>query len=360
VYRSCKLSLLAVVVIFLLAAWVGLQLYSQSSSFVGYAVLTPEAGRPQPVGSALFTYSNASGVLVSQAGVGATSPITSGRIIVDEAGTKTAIALVNASATAAHATLILRDSGGIEVNRTTQTLAAKQHLALYVREIFPATATSFIGSLSFDSDQALAALTLREGRNGYGEPLYAALPVIDLAAAATSDSFTFPQIAVGEGFTTQLILINRGTQAARGQIQLTKSAGTPLLVRVSGTTVTSVAYDIAPQGMFKATLDGVSGVDVGYAVVTPSTGTLAPSGTAIFRFQNGAGLVSEAGVPAAPMTSAARIFVDQIGTRTGVAIANPGTQTANLTLTLLDRYGGALSTVTRTMPPRTHVPLFAD
>ena len=106
------------------------------------------------MGAALFRYSNASGVLVSQAGVGATAPIRSGRIVVDEAGTRTAIALVNPSPQAATAPLILRDASGNEVKRIPKTLAARQHLAQYIREreFFPDIPVAFVGSLSFESD----------------------------------------------------------------------------------------------------------------------------------------------------------------------------------------------------------------
>ena len=70
---------------------------SQSQLQAGYAMVTADAGTSLPVGTALFSYTNASGVLVSQAGVGAVEPVTSGRIIVDEAGTQTGIAIVNPS-----------------------------------------------------------------------------------------------------------------------------------------------------------------------------------------------------------------------------------------------------------------------
>jgi hypothetical protein len=57
----------------------GLQAPTQIQA--GYSTLTPDAGGGAPVASALFTYANASGVLVSQAGGGAVEPIRSGRIV---------------------------------------------------------------------------------------------------------------------------------------------------------------------------------------------------------------------------------------------------------------------------------------
>ena len=58
----------------LLASAASLLVYflsAQSQLQTGYAVFTADTGSRIPVGSALFTYTNSSGVLVSQAGVGA-------------------------------------------------------------------------------------------------------------------------------------------------------------------------------------------------------------------------------------------------------------------------------------------------
>jgi len=341
----------------MMALW-GLR--AQTISVVGYALLIPETGKASPVGTALFTYSNASGVLVSQAGVAATTPIRSGRLVVDESLTRTAVALVNPSSASASITLILRDAAGTELKRQSLVLSPRQHLARYIREIFPDVPPGFAGSLTFESNQPLAALTLGEGRNGYGEALYTTLPVVDMSVPPSTANVTFPQIAVGDGYTTQLLLINRSDQNARGHIRLTASDGRPLLARLSGSTVSEVAYEIAPQGIFKAELEGVSGLGTGYAVVTPVAGSTAPGGAAAFRYQRSGQLISAAGVLAAPSTTSARIFVDQAGTRTGIAIANPGTQRVTATLRLMDRQGNEEADATRILEPGTHLAAFAD
>src|SRR5438045_721278 len=68
---------------------------AQATVQVGYTVVTADTGTQLPVGSALFSYTNAAGVLVSESGVGAATAIRSGRIFVDEQGTQTGIALAN-------------------------------------------------------------------------------------------------------------------------------------------------------------------------------------------------------------------------------------------------------------------------
>ena len=95
----------------ILLAGVTCVVLSQNQLQAGYTVAAPDAGALVPVGAALFSYTNASGVLVSQAGVGAVRPVTAARVFVDEAGTQTGMAMVNSSAQRTTVNLILRDAG---------------------------------------------------------------------------------------------------------------------------------------------------------------------------------------------------------------------------------------------------------
>src|SRR6185369_7573985 len=124
--------------------------------------MSPAVGASVPAAAALFTYTNSQGVLVSQAGVEASEPIASGRIFVDQNGTRTGLALVNPSTSGATITMIVRDASGAEFARGTQTLPAGQHVARFVDELFPNLPQGFTGSLTFTSDARLAAITLRQ------------------------------------------------------------------------------------------------------------------------------------------------------------------------------------------------------
>ncbi len=184
-------------------------LFPQSQTQTGYTLLTADSSTPVPVGSALFTYTNSQGVVVSQAGVAAAEPFLSGRLFVDESGPQTGIALVNPSSRDAAVTFTLRDDSGFLISTKSQTLKAGCHLATFVFQIFSPLPTSFsTGSLTFASDQKLAAIALRQNSNSYGEPLYTTLPIIDLSASPSAQSVVFPQIAAGGGYTTQLLLLN--------------------------------------------------------------------------------------------------------------------------------------------------------
>jgi len=190
-------------------------LFSQSQIQVGFTIMNADPGSVVPVGSALFTYTNPSGILVSQAGVGGVEPFRSGRIFVDEAGTFTGIALANPSSATASTTLTLRDPAGHELLRSPLSLPPHQHIAIYVAQLFPGLPRDFTGSLTFESDQNLAAITLRESRNAYNEPLYTTLPVLNLSSPPSSLPLVFPQIAAGNGYSTQLVLINTASSAIR-------------------------------------------------------------------------------------------------------------------------------------------------
>lgn len=87
---------------------------------------------------------------------------------------------------------------------------------------------------------------------------------------------------------------------------------------------------------------------VGYAVLAVNSGD-APYATAVLSYQQNGVTVTEAGVPASPPTTSARIFIDYrkdvnavparasggvIDVNTGIAVANTGTTAADLTYTL--------------------------
>ncbi len=359
---STKAILLAVLAFALALFSLAIPAYSQSQLQAGYAIITASGGTA-PVGTALFSFTNSSGVLVWQAGVGAAEPIRSGRIFVDQQGTRTALALVNPSNQTISVTLVLRNSAGAEVNRIVRGFTPRQHLALFINELFPNVPAGFTGSLTFDTtqnDQKVAAITLRENRNTFGETIYATLPVVDLTIAPGAQSIIFPHVGAGQGFSTQLVLVSRSNQRISGQISLTRSDGTPLQLALNGNISSSFPYQIEPNGTYRAELTSSSTTGVGYAVVTLGQGDAAPSGSAIFQFKSRNSVISEAGVAAITPTTSARIFVDNAATRTGVALASANNPSTTITFNLLDRSGVSIETTSRNIAARGHLAIFAD
>lgn len=333
---------------------------AQNSLQVGYTVLAADPGNSVPAAAALFSYSNAQDVLVSQAAAGAVVPMRTLSTFVDEEGARTGIALVNSSSRQATMALRLRGPSGAELMRRNVALAAGQHMAGYVSELFSGLPATFTGSLTVESDQPLAAVTLRESRNAFGESIYSTLPVVDLDRPASNDAVVFPHIAIGDGYTTEVILINGTGNRSRGKVHLFSSDGRPMLARSNGSALSELTYQIEAYGTYRAHLESISGLYVGFGVIVPEAGSAVPGGTAIFRYNKNSAPVSDAAVAAASPTKAARIYVDSVGTRTGLAISNPGSQPADLTITLFNRNGLSESVTTRRLPAGNHFSAFTD
>ena len=135
----------------------------------------------------------------------------------------------------------------------------------------------------------------------------------------------------------------------------------PLLGELGEMVGSEFPYELEPNGTFRTTLTSSQALVTGYAVVSLEQGSVLPVGTAIFQFRDdGGGLISEAGVGATLPTNRARIFVDTVGTQTGVAIASPENGTGAITFRLLDRNGLRFRETTRDLPPNGHLAIFAD
>ena len=330
---------------------------------VGYAVLTQTAIGRIPIGTALFSATNAQGILVWEAGLAAVDPLSSGRIFVDQqGGSLTALALVNPSPQSVIVTLILRDAAGNEVNRQDQAFTGGQHQALFVNQLFSGL-ENFTGSLSFQtsaSEEKLAAVTLRQSTNLNQEAIFSTLPMVDLTAAATTESIIFPQVGAGVGLSTQIVLINPSEGSVSGQIQLFGDDGNALQLELDGAAGSTFPYQIEGNGTFQGELRSTSAPQVGYAMVTLEEGEQTPSGTAIFQIKSGEALISEAGMAVVTPTTSARIFVDNMGTQTGVALANPGNPATTVSFTLLNLNGSSLQTTTRDLAAGGHLAIFTD
>jgi hypothetical protein len=74
--------------------------------------------------------------------------------------------------------------------------------------------------------------------------------------------------------------------------------------------------------------------------LTPDAGTATPLGAGVFGYNPGSCLVTESGIPAAVPTTHARIYVDlSAGHDTGLAIANPTSTNASITITAFQSDG---------------------
>jgi hypothetical protein len=322
----------------------------------GYGIVTADAG----VGAALLSVTNPSGILVSKTGMAGAEPTRRGSLLVDQSGMRTAIALLNPNSVDATATLTLRDSNGNQVANQIQTLRARSQLARYLTEIFSASLNGVRGSLTFDSDQPLAAAVLFEILNGRGEPVYTTCPVNRLDAGSSQPGAVFPHLASGSGYSTQLILANPTGNALRGQIRFTAQDGSPLALSAGSLDPSLIPYEVPPQGTLRVNLNTSSQLVVGSGVIQPDPSSPMPMAAAILQYQSSGQIVSAACFPSASSTTAARLLVDNSGTKTGVAMVNTSDSSESFTLRLSDPNGNLLSTKPLTLGPRAQTALFAN
>jgi hypothetical protein len=112
----------------------------------------------------------------------------------------------------------------------------------------------------------------------------------------------------------------------------------------------------------------------GYAKLVLHTGT-APYGNAVIIYKQNGVTVSEAGVPASPPTTHARIFIDlrndalvvpgrsnsgTVDINTGISIVNCGTDTANISYTLYDANSTPIAASMGTLSVNRHFAKFID
>ncbi|UCF35553.1 MAG: hypothetical protein JSU96_12000 [Acidobacteriota bacterium] len=359
----CYKQLMRAILLSLLWVFTGVVL-AESDLLTGYATLDVASGSSAPHSTALFQFRNSSQVLVWEAAVSAASPTDSGWILVDDqGGGRTGLALVNVSAQAQSVVLTLRDQQGTTLADRTVGLAAGQHLALFVAELFPNLTWDRLGSLEFrvtDGNEAVAAVTLRENRNWQDEAIYATLPVIEQKTPLDSESLYLPQIGSGSGLGTDVLLFNSSSATSRGTLRFYAAAGNPLSFWIDGRLQSEVKIELKGFACTKIALQVQGGVASGYAMLTADSGEHRFSGVALYRYEREGRPVSEAGVPLVKSSQWMSTLIDQGEGRVAIALANSTPQTSGITLSLLDREGVEVGATVIDLVPHGHLARFVD
>ncbi|MBZ5538617.1 MAG: VCBS repeat-containing protein [Acidobacteriia bacterium] len=341
-------------------------------------------------GLAVFSVTQ-NGVVVSEVGVPALPPMTAARIFIDyrtsavlqlgpgiEGGLSinTGFAIVNRGDRSASIYYALRNIKGELLASGMSSLPVNAHRALFIDQLgdlapgfnLPpdfATATQ-LGSLDIVSDQPLAVLGLRLTSNQRGETLITSTPVADVSRAPLTDRLFFPQFVDGGGYRTKLILLNTSNTVEKGTFQIFDDRGLPLVVTpVGGTSNSAFTYSLQPNGVLFFQADGSpQRVNAGWVKLVPDPGNFAPVGAGIFSFTQNGVLVTESGIPSAPMQDVARIYIDKSGGHnTGLAVANPGdsAMTINVTAFRTDGNTGVGASPTSViLEPNGHVARFVE
>src|SRR5262249_36384111 len=139
---------------------------------------------------------------------------------------------------------------------------------------------------------------------------------------------------------------------------LYQSGGSPMNISfvddlgAAAAVANTITFQI-PAGQTRKYTSVASGdLSIGFAVVTSNAAIAGSATFAHWTNPPGESLIAEAGVPAASLLGKQGVFVDtQFGFNTGVAIANPGTAAASITLDLVNRDGTAAGSTTLTLGP---------
>ena len=228
------------------AARIAWRLTNESDLEVGYAVITPRDGDSAPAGAALLQFRVAEG-LVTEAGVEVTTAGSAARVFVDTVGTRTGMAIANSSSVAAEVGLTLVDRFGVQQAESQKTLPAGGHLAVFVDELFGPLAPGFTGTVDLRSETPVAVTSLKLTVNARAQQVLTTLPVVRPGSVVTAT--LFPQVVLGGGFSTRLILINGDSgRGAAGTIAFRLFDGQPMPVSLGGITTSEFDYVVANGG----------------------------------------------------------------------------------------------------------------
>ncbi len=352
----------------------------------GYGRILADAGSTTPSGIAVFQFTDSEGVLISEAGVPATEPARAGRIFAEVNGpVNTGLAIANPNDEPATIDFYFTDTGGARVAEGSFVLGAHQHIAKFLSDTPFNGGDEVLGTFTFASSIPIAVIALRGLINRAGEFLMTTLPVAPLFIPRTPfstntenrDTVYFPHFTDGDGWATQVILVNPTARTIRGTVQFVgpgsgaTAAAPAILTLDDGRMGSSFDYSIPPRSSQRLTTSNPTGRPTSGSVrATPNEGSAAPSGLVVFSFipPGGGKTVSEAGVPALPAGSAFRVPVDAFGTpehpnsiRTGLAIANTATTSTTVTLEVTGIDGLTATTpTTLSLPPSGQVARFID
>ncbi|MBI1956224.1 MAG: hypothetical protein HYS38_07500 [Acidobacteria bacterium] len=280
------------------------------------------------------------GVAVGEAGVNAmTAPATKFVTFSDQI---TGVAYANPSTQTAQITLTAFSSTGAQLASKSLPLLPGEHGARNIGDLLGIS--SFRGSIQIVSTVPIVSLSL----NFEAAPVFSSLPPGELDGSTTS---YFPHLALGGGWQTTITYINSSSQTVTCTTTFFSDSGGPLSVSFGGAAASSRSDTLAPGGAIheesKADLNTPA---VGGWARAQCSGPVKTS--LLYRFYQQGVATGEAGVNA--MTAPATKFVTFSDRITGVAYANPSTQSAEITFNALSSAGAKLASKSLPLLPGEH------
>jgi hypothetical protein len=335
---------------------------------IGYARIEPDVAGRSPNGLAVVGLRQRN-VLVSEAALPATPAIQLGRIYVELGeSVNTAIAIANPNVHEANIQFYFTDSNGDTVTRS-MTIAPNGQISKFLSEAPFNGAKPLIGTFTFNSSVPVAVVAARALTNERNESLLTTLPVTDISRPAATGPVAVPHYVDGNGWTTQLVLLNPTDSPLTGTVQFFNSEGSASTIQVDGQANTLFTYAIPARGVQKLNTSGSPGsVQTGSVRVVPALNSPSPAGLAILNNRQRGITISEAGAPVAVAGDAFRFYVEATGdfargligsVQSGFAISNASSVSVSVKLELR-RIDGSPTGLTATLliPPRGQVSRF--
>ena len=334
-----------------------------TTGVVGYGRIQPGGGTTAPSAYELLAFRPFT-TLATETAIPATLPIAAGRTYVETSPfARTGLAFTNINQTSVGISFVFTDQNGNSLAPSSFTLGPLSQTARFIDEFPFNMAGTFTGTLTFTASAPVAAVALRMTTNLRGEFTLAQLPIVPIVGASTPP-LVVSHFADGAGWRTQLVLVNPTDQTLNGIIQFfgegtaTVQAGA-VTITVNGFAASEFAYTIPGRSEQRFDTAGTAAVvQVGSIRLTPSAGSIAPSGFSIFSLTKNGVTVSETTVAAQTASSNFRMFVDTAITVSpptvvdnAVVITNPSPTAATVTFELTTAAGalfgqGFVSTLT--------------
>ena len=266
---------------------------TESAMRSGYGRIRAEAGSTTPSGIAIFGFRQG-GVLIAEAGVPASESVQEGRIFAEvNDPVNTGLAIANPNDAPATILFHFTDDERERFAEGQFELGAHEQTAKFLDQEPFNSGEVESGTFTFTSSMPIAVVALRGLTNRDNEFLMTTLPVAPLASTST-DTVYFPHFTDGDGWVTQVILVNPTDETIAGKIQFvgqgsaTAPAAPAILTLDDDRTGSEFPYSIPARGSQRFTTSNPSGrITSGSVRATPDDGSVAPSGLVVFSYTTG-------------------------------------------------------------------------
>ena len=363
------------IVVLMTPLWLAAQTSSLPFSMPAGVTATYVSGAPDPLNTgfvkiqadadntapdALATVQlRSNGILVSEATLPASMPVTSRNQFFVEVGgnVMTAVSIANPNSEPAKVSFGFQDPElrfrPIEVGVGSFTLPPNSQISRFINEAPFNWPAPYFGLMSVESSIPVSITVLRGVINERSEFLMTTVleghaPAGAFGSVPVQPRVTagfIPRFAAGGGWTTELVLINENsTDFVFGRLEFVGPSGEPIAVTIDGETNSGFDIFIERRDSVRITVQG-SGPETlaGYVRLIGREHSARFGGFALYNYTRSGVTVSTTSLPMVQPAASARLFVNESTLpetlETGIAIGNPSPAQTTVFLELVDVQG---------------------